>query len=106
MSPSPDRRALLRRMEEAHRQTQHQFDLIDRQIACRAERLTITQKAKARAHRRGRASWTRSDEQMYQDHLARLAFERRNEIVALARKLGRQDRAITALRGRRGPTSS
>lgn len=99
-------RMLLQRMEEARRQTQHHFDRIERQIAGRAERLTITQKAKARSHRRGRANWTRSDEQLYREHHSRLSFERRNEIAALSRKLGRQDRAIAALRGRRSRDAS
>lgn len=105
MKSASDGRALLLRMEEACRQTRHHLDVLDRQIAGRAERLTITQKAKARSHRRGRANWTLADEQIYQDHLNRLAFERRNEIAALVRKHGRQEQAIAALRQGRGASS-
>ncbi|WP_244481873.1 hypothetical protein [Rhizobium sp. Root1204] len=64
----------------------------------RAERLAVTEKAKARSHRRGGSRWTRSDEQLFQDHVERLAFERRTEIAVLARKLQRQERAITGMR--------
>ena len=90
------RRALLATMQAAHRQTRQHLDLVHRQIAGRAERLTITQKAKARSHRRNRSNWTRSDELLYFDHLDRLTFERRGEIDALSRKLMRQERALTA----------
>jgi hypothetical protein len=47
---------LLVRMEAAHQLTQRQLDLIHRQIAMRTERLTVTDKAKARSHRRGRTN--------------------------------------------------
>ena len=106
MRSAPDGRALLWRMEEARRQTCRHLDLVERQIACRAERLTITQKAKRRSHRRGRANWTLSDEQMYRDHFDRLMFERRSEIGALSRKLARQDEAIAALSKRHGASLS
>lgn len=105
MTSAPDGRALLRRMEEARRQTQHHLDLVERQIAGRAERLTITQKAKRRSHRRGRASWTLSDEQMYRNHFDRLMFERRSEISALSRKLVRQEQAIADMRVRHRASS-
>jgi hypothetical protein len=89
---------LLSRMETAHRQTRRQLDLIERQIAGRAERLTITKKAKSRSHSRGRSNWSRSDEEAYQDHYDRLAFERRNEVGGLLGKLLRQENAIAAVR--------
>jgi hypothetical protein len=89
---------LLVRMEAAHQLTQRQLDLIHRQIAMRTERLTVTDKAKARSHRRGRTNWTRSDEQMFHDHLDRLTFERRFEFDALSRKLTRQEYAIVLVR--------
>ncbi|URK86300.1 hypothetical protein LP421_04975 (plasmid) [Rhizobium sp. RCAM05350] len=88
---------LLSRMEAARRETRHHLDRIHRQITGRAERVTVTEKAKARSHRRGRSRWTRSDAQQFQDHVARLAFERRTEIAALARKLERQERAIVTM---------
>ncbi|TRB00744.1 hypothetical protein EXN61_24675 [Agrobacterium tumefaciens] len=91
---------LLSRMEAARRQTRHHLDLVHRQIATRAERLAVTEKAKAknRTHKRSGSRWTRSDEMLFQDHLGRLSFERRGELEALIRKLERQDRAITTLR--------
>ncbi|MEX2696316.1 hypothetical protein [Rhizobium mongolense] len=89
---------LLSRMEAARRQTRRHLDLIHRQITGRAERIAITGKAKARSYRRGGSRWTRSDELLFQDHVERLAFERRTEIAALARKLQRQERAITTVR--------
>ena len=39
---------LLRRMETARRQTKAHLDLIERQIAARAERMTISAQAKAK----------------------------------------------------------
>lgn len=91
---------LLARMEVARRETRHHLDLIHRQIATRAERLAVTEKAKARnrTHKRSGSRWTRSDEMLFQDHIDRLSFERRSELEALTRKLERQDRAITTLR--------
>lgn len=91
---------LLSRMEAAKRETRHHLDLVRRQIAARAERLAVTEKAKVRnrTHKRSGSRWTRSDEMLFQDHLDRLSFERRGELEALIRKLERQDRAITTLR--------
>ncbi|MDR9776113.1 hypothetical protein RWK44_34435 [Rhizobium sp. 25PS6] len=89
---------LLFRMEAARRETHHHLDRIHRQITGRAERRAATEKAKARSHRRGGSRWTRSDEQLLQDHVERLSFERRTEIAALARKLQHQERAITTMR--------
>lgn len=92
--------ALLSRMEVARRETYHHLDLVHRRIAARAERVAITEKAKARnrGHKRSGSRWTRSDEVLFQDHVDRLSFERRGELDALTRKLERQDRAITTLR--------
>lgn len=93
---------LLRRMETARRQTKAHLDLIERQIAARAERMTISAqaKAKARSHPRGRSRWTRSDEALFREYLDRHSFERRGEIDALTRKLSRQGRAIAAVRAK------
>lgn len=90
-------RALLATMEASRRQTHHHLDLVHRQIAGRAERLTVTEKAKSRSHRRGRSNSTPSDEELYRDHLDRLTFQRRGEIDALSRKLARQDQALAAV---------
>jgi len=91
---------LLSRMEAAWRETRHHLDLVHRQIFARAERLAVTEKAKARnrTHKRSGSRWSRSDEVLFQDHVDRLSFERRGELDALTRKLERQDRAITTLR--------
>ncbi|GAJ95448.1 hypothetical protein [Rhizobium rhizogenes] len=95
---------LLSRMEAARRETCHHLDLVHRQIAARAERLVVTEKAKARnrTHKRSGSRWTRSDEVLFLDHVDRLTFGRRGEIEALARKLERQDRAITTMRLKQG----
>ncbi|MBX5192678.1 hypothetical protein HJB86_27960 [Rhizobium sp. NZLR3b] len=95
---------LLSRLETAWRQTRRHLDLVHRQIAARAERLAVTEKAKAknRTHKRSGSRWTRSDEMLFQDHVDRLSFERRGEIEAQTRKLERQDRAITTLRVKLG----
>lgn len=92
---------LIARMEAAHRENAQHLDLIFRQIGLRAERLTITEKAKSRSGRRTGLRWTRSDEQLYQHHVDRLTFERRGEIEALSRKLKRQETALDGARKRR-----
>ncbi len=91
---------LLSRMEVARRETCHHLDVVHRQIAVRAERLAVTEKAKARnrTQKRSGSRWTRFDEALFRDHVDRLAFERRGEVEALTRKLERQDRAIATLR--------
>ncbi|MBY3081792.1 hypothetical protein HFO68_30650 [Rhizobium laguerreae] len=89
-------------MKAARRETRHHLDRIHRQATGRAERIAVTEKAKARSHRRGGPRWTRSDEQLFQNHVERLSFERRTEIAALARKLQHQERAITTMRMRLG----
>jgi hypothetical protein len=96
---------LLTRMEASRRETRHHLDLVQRQIAARAERVTVTQKAKssARTHKRSGYRWTPSDERLFQSHLQALEFQRRGEIEALSRKLARQDAAIAALRARLEP---
>lgn len=97
-------RVLIARMEAAHRQNAQHLDIIFRQIGRRAERLTITEKAKSRSGRRTGSRWTRSDEQLYQHHVDRLTFERRGEIEALSRKLKRQEAALEEARARHRST--
>lgn len=91
---SLDRPLLLSRMETACRQTRRHLGLIERQIARRAERLAITERAKKRSHSRGTSTWTPADERLFLEHVDRLIFDRRCEIDAFARKLAQQERAI------------
>lgn len=93
---------LIVQMETAHRQNAQHLDLICQQIARRAERLTIAEKAKSRSGRRTGSRRTRADEQLYQHHVDRLTFERRGEIEALSRKLKRQEMALEEARTRQG----
>ncbi|MGY4506443.1 hypothetical protein ACVWYH_010425 [Bradyrhizobium sp. GM24.11] len=93
-----DRRLLLARMEVAQAETQRHLGVIERQIAARAERLTITDRAKRRQHGRSASSWTNADERLFQQHVAELALARRGEIDALTRKLDWQETAIAQVR--------
>jgi hypothetical protein len=90
----PERRAPLSRMEVAQAETQRHLGIIERQIEARAERLTITDRAKRWRHGRGASNWTNADERLFQEHVAKLTLARRGEIDALTRKLDRQDRVI------------
>jgi hypothetical protein len=94
------RRVLLTGMEVAQAETQRHLGIIERQIAARAERLTITDRAKRRHHGRGASSWTNADERLFQEHVAELMLARRGEIDALTRKLDRQEQAIAEFRSR------
>lgn len=96
------RLSLLSRMEASCRETRAHLDRIERQIAARAERMTVTAKAKARLHRRGGPRWTLSDEALFRAYVDQLGFERRGEIDALSRKLLRQERAIAVVRVKSG----
>ncbi|OJF89664.1 hypothetical protein [Pararhizobium antarcticum] len=71
--------SLVARMEAVRRETAHHLDRVQRQIEGRAERLTVTEKAKSgnRTHKRSGARWTRSDATLYQSHVEPLAFKRR-----------------------------
>ena len=93
-----ERRVLLTRMEVAQAETQRHLGIIERQIAARAERLTITDRTKRRHHGRGASSWTNADERLFQEHVAKLTLARRGEIDALTRKLDRQEKAIAECR--------
>jgi hypothetical protein len=100
MTEPRDPRLLLARMEVAQAETQRHLGVIERQIAARAERLTITDRAKRRQHGRSASSWTNADERLFQQHVAELALARRGEVDALTRKLDRQEKAIAELRTR------
>lgn len=98
MIEPPDRRLLLTRMEAEQAETKRHLGVIERQIAARADRLTNTDRAKRRQHRRTASSWTNADERLFQQHVAELALARRNEIDALTQKLDRQETAIAEFR--------
>lgn len=100
MRSAPDRRALLRRMEEARRQTQHQLDLIDRQIIRRMTAVISHLQPRRNAYRRGKPPEPAAFLARYRANLAAITAERRQEIDALSRNLARQDRAITTYRQR------
>lgn len=100
MTGPPDRRFALARMEATQAETQQHLRVVERQIAARAERLTITDRAKRRRHGRSASSWTNADERLFQQHLAELALARRGEIDALTGKLERQEMAIAEFRRR------
>ena len=92
---------LLTPMEVAQAETQRRLGIIERQIATRAERRTITDRAKRRHHGRGGSGWTNADERLFQAHVAKLTLARRGEIDALTCKLDRQERAIAECGTRR-----
>ena len=96
----PERSLLLTCMDVAHAETQRHLGIIERQIAARAERLTITDRAKRWHHGRGASSWTNADERLFQEHVTKLTLARRDEIDALTRKLDRQEKAIAECRTR------
>ena len=98
MTRPQDCRLTLARMEVAQAETQRHLGVIERQIAARAERLTITDRTKRRQHSRSASSWTSADERLFQQHLAELALARRGEIDALTGKLDRQETAIAEFR--------
>jgi hypothetical protein len=87
-------------MDVAQSETQRHLGIIERQIASRAERLTITDRAKRRQHGRGASSWTNAAERLFQEHISELTLARRGEIDALTRKLDRQEKAIAEFRSR------
>ncbi len=98
MTEPSEQRMLPPRMEVAQAETQRHLGIIERQIAARAERLTITDRAKRRRHGRGASTWTNADERLFQEHVAKLTLARRGEIDALTRKLDRQEKAIAEFR--------
>lgn len=95
-----EQRAMLARMVRAREETRNHLAIIERQIAKRAERMTITARVKARQYGRSTSTWTPAGERHYHETAAALRFGRRGEIDALTRKLERQEAAIAAFRVR------
>ncbi|MBB5538801.1 hypothetical protein [Rhizobium giardinii] len=97
----PEKRtAQLSRMQAARRQTQHQLDLIDRQITRKMTALIPLLGRRHQGYRRGKALAPGAFLERYRANLAALTAERQPEVDALTRKLARQDAAIAALRSR------
>lgn len=93
----------LARLEAACRETRNQVARIERQIQCRAERITVTAKLHARRFRRRGPCRAPVYERLLREHVDRLIFERRDEIAALAQKPARQERGIAAPGDRKQP---
>ncbi|MGD9481090.1 hypothetical protein [Shinella sp. G-2] len=91
----------LTRMEAARRQTQHQLELIDRQITRRMTALLPLLGRRHAGYRRGKPPEPAAFLERYRSNLAALTAERQPEVDALTRKLVRQDAAIAAMRARR-----
>jgi len=100
MTGRSDLQAQLLRMEEARRQTQHRLEMIERQITRKLRATDPVTNERRREYPRRRSPDPRTWLQRYRANLAALTAERQPEIDALARKLGRQDTAIVALRSR------
>lgn len=96
MTRSPERQALLFRMEEARRQTQRQLDMIDRQITAKMTALIPSLGRRRSGYRRGKLPAPEAFLARYRSSLAAITAERQPEIDALARKLARQEAAIAA----------
>ncbi|MBX4937074.1 hypothetical protein HJA97_05900 [Rhizobium binae] len=92
-------------MEAARRQTQHQLDLIDRQITRKMTALIPLIGRRQAGFHRGKAPQPGAFLERYRANLAALTAERQPEVDALTRKLARQDAAIAALLARRGPSA-
>ncbi len=102
MRPPADLPIRLARMEAARRQTQHQLDMIERQITRRMTALIPLIGRKHSGYRRGKAPEPGAFLERYRSNLAAITAEYQPEIDALSRKLVRQDQAIVALRDRQG----
>jgi hypothetical protein len=100
MTRSPERQALLFRMEEARRQTQRHLDMIDRQITAKMTALIPSLGRRRSGYRRGKPPAPEAFLARYRSSLAAITAERQPEIDALSRKLARQEVAIAAFRAR------
>lgn len=96
-----DRQVVIRRMEDACRQTRHQLDMIERQIVRRMTALIPSLGRHKSGYRRGRPPEPDVFLARYRSNLAAITAERQPEIDALSRKLARQKAAIAALAARR-----
>lgn len=94
------------RLEEARRQTQHQLDLIDRQIVRRMTGPIPKLAPNRTVYQRGKAPAPNAFLERYRGELKALTTEHQPEIDALARRLARQDDAIAILRELQSPQSS
>lgn len=102
MSNSEQRAAQFARMESARRQTQHQLDLIDRQIMRRITAIIPQLGRRHSGYRRGKPPESSAFLERYRANLAAITAERQPEIDALSKKLARQDAALASLRARAG----
>ncbi|ULJ82758.1 hypothetical protein MF410_34525 (plasmid) [Rhizobium sp. C104] len=100
MADPQQQAAQLTRMQAARWQTQHQLDLIDRQITRRMTALIPLLGRRQPGYRRGKPPEPGAFLERYRANLAALTAERQPEVDALTRKLARQDAAIAALRTR------
>lgn len=101
MSGPANHAALLTRMEAARRQTQHQLELIDRQITRRMTALIPLLGRRHVGYRGGKPPEPVAFLERYRSNLAALTAERQPEVDALTRKLARQDATIAAMRAHR-----
>ncbi len=95
MKTDAKQRATLTHMETAHAETARHLAVIERQVEARAERMTTSNRVKARQFGRASATWSRADERDVQANVAALRCARRGEIDALS-QLARQAGAIAA----------
>lgn len=102
MTLAPELRRELCRMEEAHRQTQRQLDMVDRQITRRMTALIPGLLPRRTHFRRGKAPDPHAFLERYRSQLAALTAERQPEIDALSKKLARQEQAIAHFLDRHG----
>ena len=96
----------LSRMEDAHRQTQKQLQIIDRQITRRMTAILPQIARRQCGYCRGKAPDGRTLLERYRANLAGLTAERQPEVDALSRKLAWQETAIAALRERLSSSAS
>ena len=104
-SKAPQGALLIQKMIDARAETDRHIRIIERQISARAERMTVTQKSKARSFRHGTSRWTNAHEALLDENIGQVRFERRQELDALIRKRRRQDRAIETLKRIAGTTA-
>jgi hypothetical protein len=102
MKAYQDAKSELLRMEEACRINCRHLKIIDRQILCAAERMTIRDRKKVRQYGCHASTWTPADERHYRDCIYTIFESRRTEVEALRRKIERQTDAINRLRARLG----